>query len=72
LDVSTEARIVHTMKQQAGGRLLVAHRPETIRAADVIYEVRNGAVQPIAPLTEPTSPPRPVAIPLTRGPASPA
>lgn len=44
LDIGTEAVVVNTVKQLEGGRLLVAHRPETIRAADVVYELRHGVL----------------------------
>ena len=53
LDVTTESRVVEAIKQLGGTRILVAHRPETIRMADIIYQIIDGqairmAVQPPA------------------------
>ncbi|AOH85611.1 hypothetical protein AWL63_18390 [Sphingomonas panacis] len=42
LDVVTEAKVVSALKALRMTRLLVAHRPETIRMADVIYQMSNG------------------------------
>lgn len=42
LDIGTEQRVVEAIKQSGGTQLLVAHRPETIRAADIVYQIVNG------------------------------
>jgi ATP-binding cassette subfamily B protein RaxB len=69
LDVATEARVVNMVKQLESGRLLVAHRPETIRAADVVYELRAGALVLRGP-PQP-SPGPPIQIMLRPTPAAP-
>lgn len=46
LDVGTEADVNAFIKSLSLSRVLVAHRQETIRLADVIYEVRGGQVFP--------------------------
>ncbi len=45
LDIATEAHILHAIKQLHGGRLFVAHRPETIKSAEVIYELADGVLR---------------------------
>ncbi|WP_051329801.1 peptidase domain-containing ABC transporter [Niveispirillum irakense] len=42
LDVRTEARVVDAIKQLGGTRLLVAHRPQTIETADIVYQIVDG------------------------------
>ena len=49
LDVTTESRVVEAIKQLGGTRILVAHRPETIRMADIIYQVVDGQAIRVAP-----------------------
>ena len=44
LDVATEQRVISAIKKLRMTRLLVAHRPETIKAADVIYQVVDGYI----------------------------
>lgn len=44
LDVALEAKIAANISDLAISRVLVAHRPETIRTADVIYLVRDRRV----------------------------
>jgi ATP-binding cassette subfamily B protein RaxB len=48
LDVTTERRVVEAIKQLGGTRVLVAHRPETIRMADIIYQIVDGQAVQVA------------------------
>lgn len=49
LDVATESRVVEAIKQLGGTRILVAHRPETIKMADIIYHIVDGQAMRVAP-----------------------
>lgn len=49
LDVPTERRVIAAIKNLEMTRLLVAHRPETIRAADVIFQVVDGNIMRVDP-----------------------
>ena len=42
LDVPTEWRVITAIKQLDMTRLLIAHRPETIKAADIVYQLVGG------------------------------
>lgn len=42
LDTATEARVVDTIRGLGGTRLLVAHRPETIKMADIVVQIVDG------------------------------
>lgn len=42
LDVPTEREIARTLRHMDMTRLVIAHRPETLKAADRLFEMRNG------------------------------
>lgn len=52
LDRDAEAAVLANLARARGGRTIIAitHRPETLRAADCVYVVENGAVTPSAAL----------------------
>jgi ATP-binding cassette subfamily B protein RaxB len=47
LDQATEARVLDSLSKMAATRLVVAHRPSTIAAADRVLEFRNGALHEV-------------------------
>lgn len=62
LDTANEARINESLKRLNITRVIIAHRPETIRSADRIFDIRSGQVLPVIPsmpldVTQPTGEP---------------
>ncbi|WP_100644326.1 peptidase domain-containing ABC transporter [Alteromonas facilis] len=49
LDLDNEAKISHHIKQLNITRIIVAHRIQTIRNADVVYQLINGGLRPVDP-----------------------
>lgn len=49
LDVMTETKVVGALKQLEMTRIMVAHRPDTIRSADIVYQVVDGHVIRLIP-----------------------
>ena len=47
LDIELEQHVNHAIQQLSMTRIIIAHRPETIRSADTIYELREGKMHNI-------------------------
>jgi len=47
LDLDTEARVAASIRALGISRVIVAHRPETIRYADRLFRVLDGRVEPV-------------------------
>lgn len=68
LDVATEARVVAAVKSLDITRIMVAHRPETIKTADTIYHIVDGQSARVSPAVSSVPSPAPTFVSNLRQP----